>query len=61
MEKWKIPISQLRDWDSSCDFAINASSKWKNGKWTNGESPISQLRDWDPSCDFAITASKTRK
>jgi hypothetical protein len=38
MEKWKIPIPQLRDWDPGCDFAINAPSKWKNGKWKNGKS-----------------------
>jgi hypothetical protein len=35
MEKWKIPILQLQDWDSGCDFAINAASKWGNGEMEN--------------------------
>jgi hypothetical protein len=35
MEKLEIPILQLQDWDSSCDFAINAPSKCENGKMEN--------------------------
>jgi hypothetical protein len=35
MGKWKTPILELQDWDSGCDFAINAPSKWENGKMEN--------------------------